>query len=162
MTETETESKSDVGPVKLDLNTQYFWAINERSDVGIPAVELDITTGKYAVLIWTSKEAALKYCYLRKPEAAKNLYQLPRRSRRDALGRPEILQVGLLKVARRILLSRMEEITHFIIDHPGAKGTSMHLSVEDMAYLGRKPVPSDLKSAKDLKNFLDAIEEEDA
>ncbi len=160
MTVADAPESADEKQVKLDLNAQYFWAINERSDVGIPAVELDITTGKYVVLIWTSKESAMKYCYMRNPEAVKNLYQLPRRTHKDANGRVEVLQVGLLKIARRILVSKMEEITHFVIDHPGTRGPAMYLSVEDMAYLGRKPVPKNVKSATDLRNFLDSIEDD--
>jgi hypothetical protein len=160
MTSVAEPKNAEDQKMKLDLNALYFWAINERSDVGIPAVELDITTGKQNVLVWTSKESALKYCYIRNPDAIKNLYQLPRRSRKDASGKTEIIQVGLLKIARRILMSKMEEITHFVIDHPGTKGPAMYLSVEDMAYLGRKPVPNDVRSAKDLKNFLDTVEDD--
>ena len=148
--------------IKLDLNNQYFWAINERSDIGVPAVELDMTTGKYMVLVWTSKESALKYCYMRNPSAARNIYQLPRRSRKDNDGKVEVVQVGLLKIARRIMMAKLGDITHFVIDHPGtAGGRALYLSVEDMAYLGRKPVPSNMKSAKDLKNFLETIEDDD-
>lgn len=156
------KEKKDEKQVKLDLNAHYFWAINERSDIGIPAVEQDMTTGKYSVLIWTSKDLALKYCYIKNPHAAKLLYQLPRRSRKDPAGKVEIAQVGLIKIARRILTSRMAEVSHFIIDHPGtAGGQASYLSVEDMAYLGRKPVPNEIRSAKDLKNFLDTIENDD-
>jgi hypothetical protein len=156
------EPKEAEKQIKLDLNAQYFWAINERSDIGVPAVELDMMSGKYVVLIWTSKESALKYCYIKNPSAAKNIYQLPRRSRRDASNNVEVIQVGLLKIARRIMMAKLQEISHFVIDHPGtAGGRAMYLSVEDMAYLGRKPVPKDIKTAKDLRNFLDSVEEDD-
>jgi len=159
---TTAAPKEEEQQVKMDLNAQYFWAINERSDVGIPACELDMTTGKYNVLIWTSRESAMKYCWMRNPEGVKNIFSLPRRSRKTPDGKVEIVQVGLLKIARRIMMSKLQEITHFVIDHPGtAGGRASYLSVEDMAYLGRKPVPKEIKSARDLRNFLDSIQEDD-
>lgn len=158
MTDTDPQEEQ----VKLDLNAKYFWAINERSDIGLPAVELDMQTGKYNILVWTSKEAAQKYCWLKSPEAVQNLYQLPRRTRKDESGKTEIIQVGLLKIARRVMVSKLEEITHFVIDHPGTTNSrALYLSVEDMAYMGRKPVPKEVRSAKDLRNFLDSIQEDE-
>ena len=128
--------------------------------MGIPAVELDITTGKYVVLLWTSKEAALKYCYVQKPGAEKNLYQLTRRSSKDNTGKTQVIQSGLIRIARSLLLSKMAEVTHFVIDHPGTRGPALYLPVEDVANVGRKRLPETVKTGKDLHRFLDAIDDD--
>ena len=158
MTESSKTETKEI-QFSLDLNG-YYWAINERSDMGVPAVELDISTGKYLVLLFTSKESAQKFCYVRNPDAAANIYQLPRRIRKDeTTGKQEVIQTGLIKIACRILTAKMGEISHFVIDHPGTRGPATYLSVEDMAYAGRKPLPKDIKSVKELSSFLENVED---
>jgi len=154
-------SDNEEQQIKLDLSALHFWAINERNDIGIPAVEQDTSTGNYNVLIWTSKESALKYCWVKKPDAAHLIYPLHRRTRRLADGTSEVIQAGLIKIARHIMTGKHREITHFVIDNPGtATGRALYLLVEDMAYLGRKPLPQNVRSARDLKNFLDTIDDD--
>jgi len=124
------------------------FAINERSPTGIPAVELDTTLGKHVVLVFTSHDAANKWCYLHRPNAAPNIYELTRKTIDG-----EITQVGLIKIAR-ILLRGYPEIQWFVIDHPGARGRASYISVEDVAFLGRKK-PDEIQE----DNFQSAMDE---
>jgi hypothetical protein len=124
------------------------FAINERSTSGIPAVELDTSTGTYVVLIFTRKEAATKYCYLHRPAAVDNIFELTRKSIDG-----EVVQVELIKVARTILKGH-PEIRSFILNHPGAIGHASYISVEDVAFLGRKK-PSDVEEGDDFHSALD-------
>ena len=70
----------------IELEGPLF-AINERSPSGVPAVELDTTTGKYVVPIFTSREAAIKYCYLHRPAAVDNIFDVLQGNVRVALGK---------------------------------------------------------------------------
>lgn len=156
---TEKVETTEPPVTSLSLNG-YYWAINERSELGIPAVELDMDSGKQLVLIFSSKESAQKFCYIRNPDAAVKIYSLPRTTRKDeTTGKVEIVQTGLIKIARHILSARLENISHFVIDHPGTSGSATYLTVQDMAYVGRKPVPKDLKSPLELSSFLNELED---
>ena len=123
------------------------FAINERSPEGIPAVELDTTTGSYVVLIFSSREAASKYCYVHRPDAASNIYELSRKTEGTA-----VVQVGLIKVARD-LMRGFPEIKSFLLNHPGAIGRASYIDVEDVAYLGRKK-PDEIE-ADDFHSAMD-------
>ena len=151
-----TEDTTAEGTKVLNLD-QEFWAISERSNAGIPAVELDITTGKYVVLIFSSRDLAKKYCYVRNPNVVDNLYSLTRRTKTLPSGKKEVEQVGLIKVARNILLGKLDHITHFVLDHPGTRGVATYISVEDIAMLGRTPVSKNagISELKDAINALD-------
>jgi len=142
---------------KMSLD-QEFWAINERSDVGVPAVELDITTGKYVVLVFSSKESAKKYCWVRKPEAVEHLYALQRRTLTLASGKKETQQVGLIKIARNIVMNKLDHITHFVVDHPGTSGSATYIAVEDIAMVGRTPVPKGASSSE-LRDAIENLED---
>lgn len=124
-----------------------LFAINERSSAGIPAIELDTTTGRRVVLIFTSRQAAQKFCYLRRPEAEANIYELTRRTLDG-----QLVQTGLIKVART-LARDYPEVSDFVLDHPGTRGPAAYLSVEDAVYLGRRKPEAieqdDLQSALD-------------
>lgn len=151
MTTPEEETK------KIPLDHE-FWAISERSDAGIPAVELDMTTGKYVVLLFSSKDSAKKYCWIRNPSASEHLYPLTRRTVTLPSGKKEVQQVGLIKIARRILLSKMDHITHFVVDHPGTRGIATYISVEDVAMIGRTPV-SKGASSSELREAIESLED---
>lgn len=154
-----TDTKPNEEPKRLELNGVY-WAINAQSDIGIPAVELDLDSGKHLVLFFSSPEAAQKFCYLKNPEGIKNLYQLQRTARKDeATGKIETVQVGLIKIARRIEAARMTDISDFVLDHPGGLGPAMYVSVKDMAQLGRKAPPKDAKPPLELSGFLNSLED---
>lgn len=130
----------------IELEGPLF-ALNERSPTGVPAVELDTTTGKYVVPVFTSKESATKYCYLHRPDAVDNIFEFTRKTIDG-----EITQTGLIKVARTILRGH-PEIQAFVLDHPGAKGLASYISVEDVAFLGRKK-PSEI-SDDDFQSAID-------
>lgn len=151
----------DETPKPFDISQLNFWAINERAESGIPACEMDMTTGNLVVLVWTSRDAALKYCYLKKPEAAGFIQSLPRVSRQNAQGKIEFVQSGLIRIARKIRASPgLSQITDFLIDHPGTAGSPVkYLSINEVAEVGRIHVPPTVKSSKDLKSFLDSIED---
>ena len=131
----------------LKLDGPVF-AINERSPIGVPAVELDTTIGKHVVLIFTSREAAKKWCYLHRPDATDNIFELTRKTIDG-----EVVQVGLIKVAR-VILRGYPEIKSFVINHPGARGIASYISVEDVAFLGRKK-PDEVEAI----NFQSAMDE---
>jgi hypothetical protein len=139
----------------VPLNGPLF-VISEKNG-GIPAVEL-LDSGNYVVLLFTSEAAAKRYCYLRQPDAVENIIELPRRT--DDQTR-EVIQAGLIRIARQVRKER-PEITHFLIDHPGTRGHAMYASVDDVAYLGRKPVPRDIANQPEkLLDFLATIEAEE-
>ena len=130
----------------IELDGPIF-ALNERSPSGIPAVELDTGTGKYVVLIFTSKDAATKFCYLHRPAAVSNIFEFTRKTIDG-----EIVQTGLIKVARTILRGH-PQIEAFVLNHPGAIGRASYISVEDVAFLGRKK-PSEFEE-DDFQSAMD-------
>lgn len=132
--------------VRMNLSGPLY-AIDERSNIGIPAVQLDTATGARVVLIFTSKDAAKKYCYLRNPDAVSNIFELTRRTLDG-----EIVQTGLIKIAR-VLYRDYPEVSSFVIDHPGTKGPASYLSVEDAVFLGR-----DRNAAESPDNFESALD----
>lgn len=159
LTAPETATTEEPAPFSLELNG-YYWSINVQSDMGIPAVELDMDSGTQSVLIFTSVELAKKFCYLRNPEGLNNIYQISRTTRRNEhTGKQEIVQSGLIKIARRILTARLTNISNFILDHPGRLGPANYISMKDMAHLGRTAVPKELSSPVELSTFLNSVED---
>lgn len=136
----------------LSLNGPLF-AIHERSEEGIPAVEFDGQTGKYVVLVFTSEESAKKYCWLRKPAMANWIFELPRRVNPTTR---EVQQVGLIRIARKCHLSH-PEVSHVVFDHPGTQGPAHYATIDDLALLNRRVVPRELvrNSAQSLRDFIE-------
>lgn len=134
----------------INLDGALF-AIDERSNNGIPAVELNMSLGPAAervVLIFTSRTAAERYCRLKRPAAAANIFEFTRKS----LEGRGVVQTGLIKVAR-VIRRDHPEITGFVLDHPGTRGPAHYLSVDDVAFLGRKK-PDEI----DADNFESALD----
>lgn len=142
------ESKS---PLNLD---GYFYALEAGGDAGVPAVFLDDTKGSEAVLIFSSRDLAKKYCYLTRPKALNSIYQLERRTIEDSSGAKRLMQSGLIKIARSIKKHRLDHIKDFVFDHPGTIGTAAYVPVEDIANYGRKPVPASVATVNELEAFI--------
>lgn len=138
-------------PISLD---GYFYALEEGGDAGVPAVFLDDTKGSEAVLIFSSKDLAKKYCYLTRPKAINSIYQLDRKTVEDSSGNKTMMQSGLIKIARSIKKHRLDHITDFVFDHPGTIGTASYVSVDDIANYGRKPVPANIATVNELEAFI--------
>lgn len=136
---------------EINMDGPVF-AINERSPSGIPAVELDTTTGTHVVLIFTSREAASKWCYLHRPDANDNIFEFTRKTVDG-----KIVQSGLIKVARSLMRGH-PEIQYFVINHPGSRGVASYISVEDVAFLGRKK-PSEIQDDNFQSAMDDALSE---
>lgn len=148
----QPEAVEEIESINLD---GPVFAIDERSEGGIPAIEFDSTLGSRVALIFTSREAAQRYCYRRRPRAMDNIYELTRKS----MGERGIVQTGLIKVARNVLKSH-PEITHFVFDHPGGKGRASYLSVEDVAFLGRKNPNKESEDSSEFYSLLEAAMED--
>jgi len=138
---------------KVDL-TGYFYAINENSDIDIPAVFLDDTTGTEAILIFSSIETAKKYCYVTRPAASPAIYQLDRKTM-EIEGESTVVQTGLIRIARNVKKHRMSQITHFVLDHPGTVGRASYIEVDSISSYGRRPIPSGITTVDDLSSFLE-------
>tara|TARA_R100000656_G_scaffold104176_1_gene76179 strand:+ start:220039 stop:220512 length:474 start_codon:yes stop_codon:yes gene_type:complete len=131
-----------------------FWAFG-LSEHGVPAIERDPATGHLVALIFTSKDLAHKYCYLRKPEEADSIVSLP--TRRMQVGNEmRTIQSGIIKAARRLKHDNIS-VEYFVIDHPGTRGKAMYAHIEDLTYLGlpqAEPEPEN-----DLQGLLDDMED---
>ena len=124
-----------------------LYALNEHSETGIPAVELDANLGSKVVLLFTSQDNARKYCYLRRPRASNSIIELTRK----VIENRGVVQTGLIRVART-LYQGYPDITHFVIDHPGRqRGLAAYLPVDEVAGMGKKKT----KTADEFKAALD-------
>lgn len=141
---------------KMNTDDMHFWAINVGHDEGIPAVEQDLTNGQFNVLIFTSKEAAQKYCYLRAPGHLNNVYQLDRRRENG-----KTTQLGLMRMARRCLL-RYKHIAGVIFDHPGVIGPEVrYATMEDVLSSARKPLSRENVMDPKLIDYLSKADADD-
>tara|TARA_R100001132_G_C3233449_1_gene67078 strand:+ start:12 stop:449 length:438 start_codon:yes stop_codon:yes gene_type:complete len=136
---------------KLNLDGS-LWTIRTDNADHIPAVELDVTTGNRGVLLFTSKEAAERFCWLRNPDAASKVYELTRRYRDDG----SVLQQSLLKMCRKLVVD-YPDLNHFVINHPGNKGHASYISVHDMVgYLSFAKSADDVESPDDFSSLLES------
>ena len=133
---------------ELDL-----FAINVGDPDGLPAVALDITTNEYNILLFTSQEAAKRYCKLQKPDQIESIYQLEKRSQGG-----NVAQTSLIRITRVCML-RYKQITGIIFDHPGhIKQDVRYASIESIVNASKLRVP---KSNKSILDFLAQAEKDD-
>lgn len=132
-----------------------LYAISVNDTEGIPAVEQDLTTNEYNLLVFTSKEAAQRYCYLRKASLVHNIYQLDK-----ATHKGKLLQTGLMRIAR-ICLNRYQQITGVIFDHPGVSTQEVeYATIKDIVASAKKQIPKSKAYAENLVDYLSAIDDE--
>lgn len=152
-TSSQKETQSDYQT--LDNN---FWVIREGSNIDVPGVLWDTQTGKHGVLLFTSRDTAVKFCKMQDPSLIEKLVPLTRRVVGDEHGNVTVIQSGLVRIARRIMVNKMEgDIPHFIIDHPGTKGIAKFVSVEEVAFGNRTKVDSKVSTKKMQDIIKDAL-----
>lgn len=130
-----------------------LFALNVGDRDGIPAVELDITTNEYNILLFTSMEAARRYCLNKKPDQIESIYQLEKRAQGG-----KMIQSSLIRVTRVCML-RYAQITGIIFDHPGHnKSEVRYATIESIVNASKIRAPKDNKS---LMDFLAQAEKDD-
>lgn len=129
----------------LNLSGDLF-VINTGDKQHIPAMEMDISTGEYSILIFTSYENAQKYCYLKNPDGEGSIKVLSK----QRFG-SNIIQSGLLRIARAA--EKRHNITSFVFDHPGIRGIAQYAAIKDVLHLGRIKKNEDPRN--ELTRFLD-------
>jgi len=136
---------------KIDDLDLFALSVGDRD--GIPAVELDITSNEYNILLFTSREAAKRYCLIKKPDQIENIYQLEKRTQGG-----KTVQSSLIRVTRVCML-RYKQITGIIFDHPGhTKQEVRYASIESIVNASKIRLPKDNKSIMD---FLAQAEHDD-
>jgi hypothetical protein len=141
----------------LNFSSMELYAINVGNSDGIPAVEQDMTTGQYNLLVFTSEEAARRYCYLQQPKQVDSIYRMERR-RKDG----NYLQSGLLRVARTCL-SNYKQVSGVIFDHPGGPGLPVtYATIEAVASSVKRLVPKEKVKNGDLVDYLMQADYEDS
>jgi hypothetical protein len=138
----------------MNLDNLEFYAIKVGQEDGIPAVEQDLSTGQYNVLIFTSYESASKYCYLRKPTHKDNIYKLDKKTENK-----RIIQTGLLRIARKCCVD-YKYIGGVVFDHPGVSGKdTIYATMQAVALAARRLVPKE--STNNIFEFLARADAED-
>jgi hypothetical protein len=130
----------------FNLDIIELYAMSVRDDDGIPAIELDLTTSEYNLLLFTSEEAVRRYCMLQKPSQIEKIYKLPRKETDDG----KIHQVGLIRLAR-ICKLRYKQITGIVFDHPGHTKTIVKYATIDSV------INSNITIAPKNKNIIDFL-----
>lgn len=112
---------------RIDLDKSTFYVFWLKDPSGLPALELDLETNTYNVLVFTSEEAAQRYAQLKKPDLVNHITALSvtygnKRNR---------IQAGLIKISRTCLF-KMHNVEGFIFDHPGhTKAPCHYISMRD-------------------------------
>lgn len=130
----------------ISLNGRKFFALRSNKKDEIPAIEHDYTTGKFAVLVFSSLESAKRFCYHRGISEV-DIVELSRRKNIP------MEQIGLLKIARAIDKD-YSHIEYFVFDHPGRSGPADFVRIKDMLRVGIKSTKS-RNMADFLANHLD-------
>ena len=130
-------------PTSIDL-TGTFYAINAGSPDGIPSVEMNQATGKLQVLIFTSKESARRYCYLKRQGLEAYIIELDKTTFRG-----KVLQSGLVRMAK-LIVKKYPQITQFILDPPPRHGCALFIGVKDLLN-DTRPIE---QKPNELINFL--------
>lgn len=141
----------------LDMDTVEFWAINVGNEEGVPAVEQDMSNGEFNVLVFTSQEAAKKYCYMQRPQQINSIYKMTRRVKNG-----KVEHSGLIRIARTCMRN-YKQITGVLFDHPGTLGLPVkYASIESVAGALKHRIPKEKVRKGDLIDYLMQLEKEDS
>lgn len=139
---------------RLDLDKLVFYGITSGDPDGIPAVELDITSNEYNILLFTSEEAANLYCLRKSPENVSNIYRLEKRNLGD-----KVLQASLVRITRVCKL-RYPQITGIIFDHPGHINNKVnYCSMSEIITAMNTVAP---KKEMSISDFVSKVQEDDS
>lgn len=132
---------------------QDFFAIDVMHHAGIPALEHELTTNKYYILIFTSMQAARLYCYHRAPDKINDVFQMER-----ALIGNDFVQTGLQRVVRRCLLG-YSHIVGILWNHPGLIGAAVEeTSLQDVLTASLKDKNEQRKFTDELTDYFNSDE----
>lgn len=117
----------------INLENSIFYVFWLKDPSGLPALELDLESNEYNVLVFTSYSAAKRYAVLKKPDLINHITELSVTS----YGPKRIkLQAGLIKIARSCI--KTGNATGFLFDHPGhTKAPCHYISVKDFLVSNR-------------------------
>ena len=119
--------------VKVSMD-QPFFGVGTGSSETLPSMESEYGNNNKSVLIFSSMNAARRYCYVRCPDKIEEIFEFSRKHEGT-----RVIQVEMIRAARKAK-RHYPNVTGFVLDHPGTgKGKALYIPIDDMCVLGMEP-----------------------